>query len=133
MTQKSELGNLGENIACKYLDNKKYKIIERNYRKPWGEIDIIAKAKDKTLVFVEVKTMKDGGFNSLKPEDQMSRAKINKFKRTAQLFAGEKGALINEKKGWRLDVVAITVPENYVLLTEAEIFKNSNLNHYENI
>lgn len=133
MTQKSELGNLGEDIACKYLENKKYKILERNYRKPWGEIDIIAKAKDKTLVFVEVKTMKDGGLNSLKPEDQMSRAKIEKFKRTAQLYAGERGNLISEKKGWRLDVIAITLPENALDLEYKAVISSAKINHYENI
>ena len=133
MTKRSELGNFGENIACEYLEGKKYKILERNYRKPWGEIDIIAKAKDKTLVFVEVKTMKDGGFNSLKPEDQMSRAKIDKFKRTAQLFAGERGDLVDEKKGWQLDVIAITVPNNYESFSESELLKNCVINHYENI
>ena len=100
MTKRSELGNLGEELAVKYLLSKKYKILERNYRKPWGEIDIIAIYKDKTLVFVEVKTMKEGYGDSLKPEDQMSEAKIQKFKRTAQLFAGEKENLINNKRGW---------------------------------
>ena len=61
--------------------------------------------------------MKDGGVNSLKPEDQMPPAKILKFKRTAQLFAGEREDLINTKKGWRLDALAITVPNNYTNFT----------------
>ena len=50
MTYRSKLGQLGENIACRYLVENNYKIIERNFRQKWGEIDIIAKAKDKTLV-----------------------------------------------------------------------------------
>ncbi len=133
MTKRSELGNLGEELAVKYLLSKKYKILERNYRKPWGEIDIIAIYKDKTLVFVEVKTMKEGYGDSLKPEDQMSEAKIQKFKRTAQLFAGEKENLINNKRGWRLDAIAITLPNNYIELNESELLKNCTLNHYENI
>ncbi|MDP1688742.1 MAG: YraN family protein [bacterium] len=141
MTQRSELGNLGEDIACKYLENKKYKILERNYRKPWGEIDIIAKAKDKTLVFVEVKTVRHsspqaiGTNHNWKPtaEDQMTSSKIKKFKRTAQLYVGEKGDLVNNKMGWRLDAIAITVPENYSDFKESELLKNCTLNHYENI
>lgn len=134
MTQKSELGALGEDIASKYLEGKRYKILFRNYRKPWGEIDIIARAKDKTLVFVEVKTMRGGEGNILKPEDQMSRAKIAKFKRTAQLFAGERGDLINEKRGWRLDVVAIIVSQDYVFNKDtATLLKESDIRHYENI
>lgn len=38
-----EIGKFGEAIACKYLKSKGYKIIERNFRKKWGEIDIICK------------------------------------------------------------------------------------------
>jgi len=55
ITQKRKTGDIGEQIAVDYLENKGYKVIERNYQKSWGEIDIIA--QDKTgLVFLEVKT-----------------------------------------------------------------------------
>lgn len=37
-----KIGDLGEAIACKHLKNKGFSIIERNYRKKWGEIDIVA-------------------------------------------------------------------------------------------
>ena len=46
---------IGEDIAVNYLKKKGYKIIERNFRKGYGEIDIIALKKN-VLVFVEVKT-----------------------------------------------------------------------------
>ena len=55
-TKKREFGDIGEDIVCKFLLRKGYKIIERNYLKPWGEIDIIAE-NDKSLVFVEVKSV----------------------------------------------------------------------------
>ena len=122
MTQKSELGKLGEDFACEYLIKKKYKIIERNFRKPWGELDIVAQAPDKTLVFIEVKTMAEPIFGGLKPEDQMTRDKLRKFKRAASLYAGHQQGLINDKKGWRLDLIA--------LLWDSESFKTK---HYENI
>ena len=48
------IGNKGEDKAAKYLKKQGYKIIERNYNLPCGEVDIIAQ-KNKTLVFVEVK------------------------------------------------------------------------------
>lgn len=109
----------GEQFAARYLEKKKYKIIERNVRKPWGELDIIAKAPDKTLVFVEVKTMSGG---ALRPEDQMSAAKMKKFSRTASLYAGHYKELVNDKRGWRLDVIALTrVGEEFMV------------NHYENV
>lgn len=50
-----ELGALGEKLAVKYLKQKKYKILEKNYKTKMGEIDIIAKDRD-FLVFVEVKS-----------------------------------------------------------------------------
>ncbi|MCP6720128.1 MAG: YraN family protein [Patescibacteria group bacterium] len=122
MNLKSELGKAGEDFACEYLADKNYKIIERNFRKSWGELDIITITPDKTLAFVEVKTMTGPAFGGLKPEDQMTRAKLKKFKRAASLYAGHRQELINNKKGWRLDLIAIT--------KNGEDF---NLEHYENV
>ena len=47
-------GAVGEDIACTFLQRKGFKIIEKNYRKPWGEIDIIAE-KNGEVRFMEVK------------------------------------------------------------------------------
>jgi len=52
---KKRLGKIGETLACEYLLNHHYTIVERNFQKRYGELDIIA-VKDKILVFVEVKT-----------------------------------------------------------------------------
>ncbi len=122
MESKITLGQKGETVACDYLVEKGFKIIERNFRRPWGELDVVAISPDKTLVFVEVKTMKDSGVDSLKPEDQMSASKLIKFKRVAALYAGEHEDLINDKKGWRLDVICLTKKGN-----------NFSINHYENV
>lgn len=120
MTQKAELGELGEDLACRYLVDKGYKIIERNFKKPWGELDIIAKNPDKILVFVEVKTVQGG--SPLESEMQMTAAKIKKLKRAATLYAGHYPELINDRQGWRIDLLALTINgENCVV------------NHYENI
>lgn len=105
MTQKSELGKKGEIAAELFLKRKSYEILGRNVRYPWGELDIVAKASDKTLVFVEVKTMHEG---TLTPEDQMTGEKLQKFRRTASLYAGAHPELVSSEKGWRLDVLAIT-------------------------
>lgn len=112
MTQKSEFGAKGESAACLFLKRKGYKIVERNARKPWGELDIVTKAPDETLVFVEVKTMSEslGGprDSGLQPEDQMTAEKMKKFRRAASLYAGFRHELVDDTKGWRLDVVALT-------------------------
>ena len=54
-SQKRKFGDLGERIGEEYLVKNGYQVIEKNYLKPWGEIDIIAK-KNGALVFFEVKT-----------------------------------------------------------------------------
>lgn len=55
MYLRHEIGKLGEDLAIKYLKEKGYEIIERNFRCKQGEIDIIAKTKEE-YVFIEVKT-----------------------------------------------------------------------------
>lgn len=54
-------GNLGEDKAAEYLINKGYKVLERNLRLFCGEIDILAE-DNKTIVIVEVKTVRGSGF-----------------------------------------------------------------------
>lgn len=119
---RGELGKEGEDFACDFLRAEGYRVLERNYRESWGELDIVAIAPDKTLVFVEVKTMWDAGPNGLKPEDQMSGAKLNKFRRVAELYAGGHPELVDDKLGWRLDVLALT-----------KRGPNFEVHHYENI
>ena len=73
--EKIILGKSGEDRAVKYLTEKGYDIVERNYRSTHGEIDIIAKTEDR-LVFVEVKTRKDTSFGE--PEESINpQKKIN--------------------------------------------------------
>ncbi|OGY62992.1 MAG: hypothetical protein A2745_02940 [Candidatus Harrisonbacteria bacterium RIFCSPHIGHO2_01_FULL_44_13] len=132
MIHKSDIGKLGEDLACEYLKNKGYKIIERNFRRKWGELDIIAKDPKNVLVFIEVKTLRFGNSaiaelfnaaNQLLPEENLTAAKLKKLKRTASLYAGNHQELINDKKGWRIDLVAIK------LFSE----ENYQINHIENI
>ena len=53
---KKKIGVLGENMACRFLVKQGFKILDRNYSKKWGEIDIVAK-KNKIFRFIEVKTV----------------------------------------------------------------------------
>jgi len=57
MSEQSELGKLGEELAAKFLEKKDYKIHVRNWRFKKGELDIVAE-KNNQMVFVEVKTRK---------------------------------------------------------------------------
>lgn len=138
MTEKSNLGGWGENKACEYLVDKGFKIIERNFRKPWGEIDIVAFSPDRILVFVEVKTVRKNE-TGLSGEDQMTVAKIKKFKKIAQFYAAKNPKLIKDEKGFRLDLLTLTLQSSSGLtlsnksngLTKDE--KDFSINHYQNI
>ncbi len=122
--KEKNLGLIGEDIAAEYLINEGFRIIERNFRRPWGEIDIIAKSPDRSLVFVEVKSMRQKfSLESLSPEDHMTKSKIKKVRRTASLYAGENEKLINERNGWRIDLIAID------FVTDSK----NNIRHYINL
>ena len=69
-----ELGKIGEELAAKYLTQNKYKIIQRNFRCKFGEIDIIAyDLKNKELVFFEVKTRSN--FKYGRPSEAVTKIK----------------------------------------------------------
>ena len=117
------VGKTGEDLACAYLVGKKYRVLRRNYREKWDEIDIICRARDETLVFVEVKTFGAESRMDLIPEDNMTPAKLKKLRRVCEAFAGKHADLMNEKKGWRIDLVAIVLGSNTAPA----------IRHYENI
>jgi putative endonuclease len=56
---RQRLGGLGEQLAAEHLERRGFRIVERNYRTRWGELDIVA-CDGRTLVFCEVKTRRAG-------------------------------------------------------------------------
>lgn len=95
------LGAWGEDQAVKYLGKQGMKIIERNFRTPVGEIDIIARDK-RTLVFIEVKTRRSTAFGT--PQESVGQRKQRQIARTAQWYLQNNK---NSKLQPRFDVVAI--------------------------
>jgi putative endonuclease len=99
------LGKKGEQLACEYLQNKGYLILQRNQRTPAGEIDIIAQKKDFSIVFIEVKTR----INSKKgyPEEAVNKRKMIKIQKNIQYY------LLNNKKikNYQIDVIAIIMDD----------------------
>ncbi len=79
-------GNLGEDIAAEALKEQGYTIVARNYRKRYGEIDIIAQ-KSKTLYFVEVKTRRNEEFGN--PLESVTPGKQRKIYRVAEAYLQE--------------------------------------------
>lgn len=77
------MGMVGENLAAKFLTEKGFEIIERNFRNYYGEIDIIAK-KDDVLSFVEVKLRKSDEYGSAL--EFVNKKKQEKIKKAAEIY-----------------------------------------------
>ena len=109
-TQK--IGELGENIAVKFLVKHNFSILERNYTKKWGEIDIIAE-KDNKIYFIEVKSVSRDDIQNVpretldqyRPEDNMHPWKLKRLSRTIQTYLISKR--IPEKKKWQVDLIVV--------------------------
>lgn len=120
-----KIGDLGESIACKCLKNKGFSIVERNYGKKWGEIDIVARGTQKmlengevshgtseTVHFIEVKsvsyetkTMLDWAVTheTWRPEELVHDFKLNQIRKAAETWVAEN----NWMGDVQVDVVAV--------------------------
>ena len=98
---RKKVGVWGENVAVEYLKSKGYKIVERNFRCRFGEIDIIAEDGD-VLTFVEVRTRFEGEKNP--PQLSVNNKKQNHISRVAKYYI-----MLKKIKDvvCRFDVVAI--------------------------
>ena len=85
---KRRFGDEGEAEARAYLEGRGVKVLEMNYRRPTGEIDIIAR-QGKTVLFVEVKRRSSLRYG--RPAEAVDRAKQGHILRTAMLYLQEKG------------------------------------------
>ncbi len=110
-THKQKIGKTGEDIACKFLARRGFSIIERNYWKKWGELDIIVE-KDNIIHFVEVKTVSRENLNNIlvnndeyRPEDNIHKWKLKRLSRTIQTYLFEKN--MSEESKWQFDVVVV--------------------------
>lgn len=105
---KKETGKKGEDMAIKYLEEKGYDILEKNYLKRQGEIDIIAfDQKYKEIVFVEVKTRKNSKYGY--PEEFVTNKKIEKIASTAYSWLNKNNKIDDF---WRIDIIAIELNYN---------------------
>ena len=104
-TEKRRLGDIGENIACDFLNRRGFAIIERNYLKKWGELDIIVK-KLNIIHFVEVKTVTHGT-SEYRPEDNMHPWKLKRLSRAIQTY------LLDKKLDcdWQLDLITVKLDQ----------------------
>jgi len=95
------LGESGEEAAFEFLKKKGYRILEKNYKTPLGEIDIIAQDKEK-LVFVEVKSLSDTSY--ILPQEMLNKKKQEQIIRVALSYLKVKGL---KSADCRFDCVAV--------------------------
>jgi putative endonuclease len=112
-TEKRKIGDAGEEIACTFLMKRGFVIVERNYLKKWGEIDIIAR-KGQKLHFVEVKTVSRVIYPNLgsretswyRPEDNLHPWKLERLARVIQTYLLGYGRGSRETD-WQFDVITV--------------------------
>lgn len=125
-SQTQKTGEIGENIAVKFLMKHGFSILDRNYTKKWGEIDIVAEKSGK-IHFVEVKSVSSfvstqdvphetqksvirETKDSYRPEENMHPYKMQRMARTIQTYLLNKR--IPEEKEWQVDLLVVYLDLN---------------------
>ncbi len=126
-TEKRKVGDIGENCACAFLEKRGFRIVERNYLRKWGEIDIVAE-KGGRVHFVEVKSIKVSNLPNLgvshenlasdvlhvtpkreaetyRPEENLHPGKLKRLYRTIETY------LLHKKldQDWQLDLITARI------------------------
>ena len=117
-SETQKIGEVGENIAVKFLVKHGFTILDRNYTKKWGEIDIITE-KDNKLYFIEVKSVSRETLTTFipksyndsderyehRPEDNMHPWKLKRMARTIQTYLLSNK--IPDEKEWQVDLLVV--------------------------
>ena len=101
---KKKIGALGENMACRFLVKHGFKILDRNYSKKWGEIDIVAE-KDKIFRFIEVKSIVSYETDRYRPEENVHYQKLKRLSRVIQTYLLDKK--VSYETEWQIDIMAV--------------------------
>jgi putative endonuclease len=108
------LGADGERIAAEFLESKGLSILAKNYRKPYGEIDLVARETSGIVHFVEVKSVSSGGrsrdvggvsHETYRPEDNVHGEKLLRLGRVIQTY------IVSHEidDDWQFDVITVVV------------------------
>ena len=119
ITQRRQIGDVGEEKACRYLISKGYSILQRNYATKFGEIDILAR-KGGRIIFVEVKTGYVG--YGIRPEENLTARKLGRFLKAVRVYLVKER--VPDSQEWQIDGIS-------VLLNR--VTGNEEITHFENI
>jgi len=116
--KRQSLGRIGETLAGVFLKNKGYVILERNWRTPYGEIDLVA-SNNEAVIFVEVKTRSSRSLGP--PEISITPRKAEHMRSAASYYIQQHPELDVD---WRIDLITIQLqPKNLPAL----------IDHFENV
>lgn len=125
--KKTGIGPLGENISCRYLQERGFEVVERNYNKKQGEIDIVAK-KGRSLHFIEVKSVSwnfgagEVEERGIRPEENMHANKLKRVFRAVQIYLMEQH--VPSDTLWQIDAIFVFIDDKQ---------KKSAVEYYEHI
>jgi len=111
---KTTTGAGGEKAAARFLEEKGYKVVERNFEVAGSEVDLIA-LKGDTLVFVEVKTRGTDDFGL--PEEFVDRRKRNRIIRAARIYRATEEYI---NCFIRFDIIAVLYQQGDIIITHIE-------------
>jgi len=108
----NKLGDVGERLAAEFLAQKGLSVVDANFSRQWGEIDLITSEKGGNIVFVEVKTVRcrvpeqvpQEGKNNHRPEEKLNRQKKQRLRRIIQTYLDENAT---GQPHWRVDLVCV--------------------------
>lgn len=115
--ERNKIGSYGEDIAVRYVERLGQRVIDKNYLKKWGEIDIVSRetVENKDIVhFIEVKTVsyetkrdleKAVSYGTWRPEENVHPAKIQKLNRTIESWLLEHHC----ESAWQIDIAAVRI------------------------
>ncbi len=109
---KAKVGQVGEAVAAEFLKKHGYQIVEQNYRKKWGELDIVAKDSDEILHFIEVKAIsvkltlpeRQRQFEYM-PEDNIRAYKKQRMSRAIRTYFLDRN--LSDEIDFQIDVIAV--------------------------
>lgn len=111
-SEAQKTGEIGENIATRFLMKRGYNVLDRNYTKKWGEIDIVAEKKGK-IYFVEVKSVNKDlnlftkeALDAYRPEDNMHPWKLKRLSRAIQTYI--LGRKLDDRE-WQVDLLVVFI------------------------